>query len=99
MNRFVFHMIGNKPVGFTTYRYSKDTAYVFELHVEEKYRSLGLGSKLLSECTGMCPDIVAKVVLYVYKENLRGLEFYRKNGFEVNEEYSDGKFHEMVFRR
>lgn len=99
MNNFVFCFVEDKPVGFITFRFSRDTAYVFELHVEEEYRSLGIGTSLLNECKGMYSDTVRKIVLYVHKENPRGIRFYEVHGFEVNERYKDKGFREMVFRK
>lgn len=98
-NNYIFCYVGKEPAGFITFRFSKDTAYVFELHVEENYRSQGIGTLLLNECKVQYNEIVGRVVLYVYRENTRGLEFYRRNGFEINKEYKCNKFYEMVLNK
>ncbi|CAD25460.3 putative zinc finger protein [Encephalitozoon cuniculi GB-M1] len=98
-NNYILCLAGEKPVGFIMFRFSRDTTYVFELHVEEKYRSLGIGTLLLDECRKQYDSIVRRIVLYVYRENIRGLGFYMRNGFEVNREYKCDTFYEMVFNK
>lgn len=98
-NNYIVCFVGDKPVGFATLRFSRDTAYVLELHVEEGHRSQGIGTQLLDRCRREHEDVVRQVVLYVYKENLRGIEFYRRNGFEINEGYGCDVFHELVLSR
>jgi ribosomal protein S18 acetylase RimI-like enzyme len=98
-NNYVVCYDSSVPVGFITFRFSGVSAFVYELHVEEKYRLLGVGSKLLAHCKSMYSDVVARVVLYVHRTNVGGVQFYRKNGFCVNKRYASPRFYEMVFEK
>ncbi|AFN83187.1 putative zinc finger protein [Encephalitozoon romaleae SJ-2008] len=98
-NNYIFCFVGEVPVGFITFRFSRDTTYVFELHVEKEHRSLGIGALLLDECKKQYDKVVRRIVLYVYRENSRGLKFYERNGFRINEGYECSRFYEMILEK
>jgi ribosomal protein S18 acetylase RimI-like enzyme len=98
-NNFVVCYDSGAPVGFITFRFTRESAFVHELHVEEKYRMMGVGSKLLGHCKSMYSDAITRIVLYVHRTNSGGLQFYRNNGFCVSERYSNPRFYEMIFEK
>ena len=55
------------------------------LFVSPRYQGNGIGSQLILKSK----KIRKKLVLTVYKENRRSIEFYRKNGFEIIKEQID----------
>ncbi len=85
------------PVGFIMFRFARTVMYVFELHVAQSHRSLGIGSMLLLQSIQEYADKVSRVILYVHKKNTRAQAFYSKNGFGINHTYKNQLFHEMVF--
>lgn len=93
-NNFVFCVVEERPVGFMTFRYSRGAAYVLELHVAVEWRSRGIGARLLERSWEK--HAVERVVLHVYRENVRGIAFYQRNGFEIGR--IDGRHQEMVLR-
>ena len=56
------------------------------MYILEKYRKLGIGSKLFNKFKEICieNDIKELKVVASYK-NLNAINFYRKNGFEEAE--------------
>ena len=85
------------PVGFIMFRFAKTVMYVFELHVAQSHRSLGIGSMLLLQSIQEYADKTSRVILYVHKKNTRAQAFYSRNGFMINHTYKNQLFHEMVF--
>lgn len=77
----------NKPVGFCTSAKKKwnNTVYIEMLMLEERYRSKGLGTKLLNEVKKFSKRNKARrLFIDVGTDNTRAIEFYLKNGFEVS---------------
>jgi len=61
----------------------RHTAYISELLVSE-LRGLGIGTALMAEAVGLAgAKNIRKIFLSVFSTNTRAVEFYRKNGFEV----------------
>ncbi|KHN69503.1 putative zinc finger protein [Ordospora colligata OC4] len=85
------------PVGFIMFRFTKTVMYVFELHVAQSHRSLGIGSMLLLQSIQEYADKISRIILYVHKKNIRAQAFYSRNGFIINRTYKNQLFHEMVF--
>jgi len=55
------------------------------LFVSPRYQGKGIGKQLILKSK----SIREKLILTVYKENKRSIEFYRKNGFKIIQEQID----------
>ena len=73
--------------------------YIAGIFVKDGYQSLGIGSKLIAECKNR-HDVLR---LDVFEKNIRAIEFYKKEGFEVYtqkvNEYTDEAEYTMQWRR
>lgn len=70
----------------------------------EEYRSIGIGSNIISEIIEKDMDIlnVSKIILHVRKENIRAISCYKKSGFVISDEYvnqTDIPAYEMTFEK
>jgi ribosomal protein S18 acetylase RimI-like enzyme len=81
-----------KIVGFIIFRIKKHPAYsekithISDLYVDEKYRKLGIGKKLVEEIIKLSKSKKVKyITITVHCKNEIGLKFWKKLGFE---EYS-----------
>ena len=65
--------------------------YIMTITVLKPYRRYGIGSKLLEKATEDCAKSrsINKMMLHVQKGNDSALEFYKKNGFIIQEELKD----------
>lgn len=88
-NLFFYETIQNEIVGFCICRYLKKTKIISidKIGVNNKYRSNGIGFRLLSEVKKLGFSIKLDVV----KENKRAVNFYKINGFNVIGEKVLGK--------
>jgi ribosomal protein S18 acetylase RimI-like enzyme len=60
----------------------EDGVILEEIYIEEEYRNLGIGSKIIS-------DLIKKqniIYLWVYKDNKKAIKLYERFGFKVIEE-------------
>jgi len=52
------------------------------IYVDGKYRSRGLGSRLLDEAVSLCPSLgLKKLVAYIFAHNRSSLALFEKHGF------------------
>jgi len=75
---------GGRVVGFIiAYKY-RENVYVDSLAVHPEYRSLGIGGRLLSALEEIMANRgVESILLSVKDNNLRGLDFYLKKGYNI----------------
>lgn len=59
--------------------------YIAGIFVDEKYRSVGIGSCLLEYSKSICTDLT----LSVYQQNKRAVDFYLREGFAIISEGMD----------
>ncbi|KAL1859839.1 hypothetical protein VTK73DRAFT_7429 [Phialemonium thermophilum] len=77
--------------GFTslmpTYEEGQPVVYCYEIHLKPELRGTGLGALLMGFHGTVARNLppVAKVMLTCFAANTRGLAFYRRLGFEVDE--------------
>ncbi|KAJ4291451.1 hypothetical protein N0V88_006046 [Collariella sp. IMI 366227] len=77
--------------GFTslmpTYEEGTPVIYCYEIHLNPGLQGTGLGALLMSFHSTVAVNLspVTKVMLTCFLSNQRGLEFYRKLGFETDE--------------
>lgn len=72
----------NKAIGCVLVTKHLDGALLDELYLEEKYRNKGIGTKIIK-------DILAGneiVYLWVYKENRKAINLYKKLKFHIAKE-------------
>lgn len=62
-----------------------ESSYIAGLFVSHKYQSRGIGRELLIRTKEEYPSLK----LDVYAKNVRAVNFYRKNGFKIEEEKED----------
>ncbi len=77
------------PVGFAIWAYSfstftgKQTLYIDDIYVQERYRGRGIGSKIFSCLAGIAAEKdCARMDWYCMETNLSGKDYYRKMGAE-----------------
>ena len=65
--------------------------YIMTITVLKPYRRYGIASKLLQQAIQDCmlSRDVSRMVLHVQSNNEQALEFYKKNGFEVEQHLED----------
>lgn len=80
-------------LGFIHYRYEYDDdgqpnhpiTYLYEIQIHETHQKFGLGSKLLSLLENMsCRLHMKKVMLTVFRDNVKAISFYNKRGYKVD---------------
>ena len=74
--------IDNKVIGSLLVRKENNEVLLDEIYIEEKYRGLGIGSKLIREILNKH----SVVYLWVYKENTGAIKLYSSLGFKIIEE-------------
>ncbi|CAI7626741.1 unnamed protein product [Penicillium pancosmium] len=69
-----------------TYEDGKEVVYCYEIHLSRVARGRGLGGVLMNRMEGIGRLIgLEKAMLTVFKSNVAAREFYRKGGYEVDE--------------
>lgn len=82
INDYFNIVINNKIVGCLLYYPKDDGILLDEIYIEEEYRNLGIGSNIIS-------NILSNnniVYLYVYKDNTKAVNLYKRLGFNIIEE-------------
>ncbi|TAQ87662.1 hypothetical protein B7494_g4002, partial [Chlorociboria aeruginascens] len=86
--KYLVVRLGEEVKGFMsfmpTYEDEIAVVYCYEIHLEIELRGAGLGQELMTRLYGIAQNItgVQKVMLTVFVNNERALNFYRKLGFE-----------------
>lgn len=57
-------------------------AFISLICVKEKYQKNGYATVLLKKMFEFCKDSMSSVELEVYADNVKAIEFYKKNGFQ-----------------
>lgn len=83
----------NRIVGFASF-YCNDienkTAYLTQIAVKKEYSSKGYGTSLIEASEKIAKENeMEKYRLEVYDENLIGINFYKRNGFEFEKRCTD----------
>ncbi|HST30207.1 MAG TPA: GNAT family N-acetyltransferase [Chthoniobacterales bacterium] len=74
---------GTKIVGAVLCGHDGRRGYVYHLAVDPEYHGRGLGRKLIDECmAGLKCTGLQRANILVAKDNPRGLEFWRRYGWE-----------------
>ena len=61
--------------------------YVHHLIVDPAFRSRGIGAELLGECLkGFAETGIGKSHVFVFRNNVRGIGFWRKMGYELRDD-------------
>lgn len=89
-NIFIIH-----PNGFIMFRI-EDKIIILEIHVDKKYRGLGIGTFMLIYLKSLYKG---KYVLYVHRDNKKAINFYKKNGFKIDntETYNNSDYYGMSY--
>ena len=75
--------VGSTMVGVALCGHDGRRGYIYHLTVDPKYQGRGLGKRLVEECLdGLRRAGLTRTLIMVAKDNPRGLEFWRRNGWE-----------------
>lgn len=83
--------INDSIAGFITvkFNHNRNSANIGLLAINEKYRGLGLGKKLILAAKNVCLETKSTYLeVPTQKENKTACIFYKKNGFSISEEIS-----------
>lgn len=85
--------LDEEVVGYIAF-YSNDlinkTSYISQIVVDNNYRNNGLGNILLKKCINISKASNMKYIeLMVYKNNESAIRFYKKNNFNIIEEFEE----------
>ncbi len=72
----------HKKIGCLLVEPKEDAALLDEIYLEKEYRGKNIGTTIIQNLIESYP----KIILWVYKENVRALKLYHKLGFQVEEE-------------
>ena len=75
--------VGSLPVGAVLCGHDGRRGYIYHLAVDPAYHGLGIGRRLIAECLeGLKRAGLERANILVAKDNPRGLEFWRRTGWE-----------------
>lgn len=82
--------VKSKLVGFIELKIGSNKSELLRLYLKPEYTHRGIGKLLLLEAEKiMKKKGIAECRLYVHQQNDIGVSFYKKNGFEVKDNYGD----------
>ncbi len=82
INNFKMIRVDNKIVGTIGVIDYEDGKMIDEIFIEENYRNKGIGTNLIKDVLNR----YKKVYLWVYKDNVKAVNLYRRLGFIVKED-------------
>ena len=82
INDYKIIVVNNKIVGAILVSNYEDGILLDEIYLKENYRNLGIGSNLIKRVL----DNNKIVYLWVYKDNIKALNLYKRLGFHILEE-------------
>ncbi len=83
MNEMLIAVEGDEVVGYINVFHIFDEANLVKIAVKEKYRRLGVATKLLNRAIDVVKKLgVTKMYLEVSEKNKTAIEFYVKNQFK-----------------
>lgn len=76
------YFLNNKLIGFINFIYLFEEADLDLIGVEEKYRKMGIGKKLVEKMfISLRVKNVKRIFLEVYEKNYNAIKLYENNGF------------------
>jgi len=84
---------GNTKCSVVLFREYEDGVLLDEIYIKEEFRSLGIGSSIIKNELAKHK----KVYLWVYKENVKAVNLYKRLGFNVLEDENERYF--MIYER
>lgn len=94
-SKFIVLRSENRLIGLLMYRIEKSLCLVYEIHVDRDHRCGGEGQRLMDDLASLMSGFV--LILFVHRANRRAIEFYGRNGFEMDESY-ESPVHYRMFR-
>lgn len=82
LNDYKLIKIGEEIIGCLLVENYQDGVLLDEIYLEELYRDRGIGTHIIKEVL----NNNEKVYLWVYKDNLKAFNLYKKLGFIIKEE-------------
>ena len=82
--KYILYLEGNNYIGFIQYSIIYDRAELDYIYVDDKFRSSGIGSKLMNEVELLAKQKgINKIKLITTNDNLQALKFYQKRGYRI----------------
>ncbi|ARF09946.1 acetyltransferase GNAT family protein [Indivirus ILV1] len=85
----------NILIGYLIGEYDNNNFNILSIGVQEKYRSKGIGKKLIGYILEFVKTSCNYITLHVHDLNKNGINFYKKNGFTIKKyikNYYEGSF-------
>ena len=82
LSNYKLIVVENKEVGCLLVREYKEGVLLDEIYIEEAYRNMNIGTTIIKEIINNNKTIY----LYVYKDNIKACELYKRLGFKIIEE-------------
>ena len=80
INDYKVIVLDNEKIGCLLLEKYTDGILLSEIYLDKNYRRKGIGTKILANVLNNNPI----VYLWVYKENIKALNLYKKLGFKIN---------------
>ena len=87
-------MCNKNKVGCLLVTKKDDGVILDEIYLEEEYRNKGIGSSIIKNYV---LDNDYNIYLWVYKDNIKAFNLYKKSGFKIKEE-TDSRYY-MEFQK
>lgn len=85
----------NNLIGYTIGEYNDNNFHILSIGVKEKYRRKGIGNHMIDYIANNIKSCCNNITLHVHDLNEKGINFYKKNGFNAIEyikDYYKGSF-------
>lgn len=76
------YVLNNRIIGFIDYSVLYERAEINYIYVLEPYQRQGIASKLIDNMLSSLKDVI-NITLEVNENNIKAINFYKKNGFEI----------------
>ena len=77
------YLYDNKVIGFIHISSNYEIIDILNIVVDQKYEKQGIGTKLINYIIKKKDTIVSKIMLEVREDNLKAINFYKKNNFTI----------------
>lgn len=77
------YLYDNKVTGFIHISSNYEIIDILNIVVDPKYEKQGIGTKLINYIIKKKDTIVSKIMLEVREDNLKAINFYKKNNFTI----------------
>lgn len=79
------YIMNGTPVGMLTYKINDNTSSIGIISVDENFRGLHIGSKLIDYYKGVQPSHVSELSVVTQGVNIPAKRFYERNGYHIQD--------------